>query len=78
MHGAARIAAVYTRFEHCEEQVLCHDIRMTGLAFIDNFGGFIFGRGRRHIALHQSDQHFDFLSDCMNLVGWSSHGHWYW
>jgi hypothetical protein len=42
MHGAAGMAAVYTRFEHCEEPVLCHDIRMTGLAFIDNFWGFIF------------------------------------
>lgn len=64
---------------HCEEAVLCHDIRMTGLAFIDTFlGGLVFVLARRHITLHQSDQHLDFLSDCMILVGWSSHGHWYW
>lgn len=79
MEWAARMAAVYTRFGIAREAVLCHDIRMTGLAFIDTFlGGLVFVLARRHIALHQSDQHLDFLSDCMILVGWSSHGYWYW
>lgn len=47
MEWAARMAAVYTRFGIAREAVLCHDICMTGLAFIDTFLGglFLFWRG---------------------------------
>lgn len=78
MEWAARMAAVYTRFGIAREAVLCRHSHDGAGVHGHIFGGPVFVLARRHIALHQSDQHLDFLSDCMILVGWSSHGHWYW